>query len=164
MPKPSPYPSRYPSTYPSDDEWWDKQHANVSIAERKALISNASTSRWSTGSVMCCFAIIILIAVAPTAVIAAVLARIGFKVEQQATPFAEKALPMINDAQDVVRTASMTTRLVHSILNESVMHNGGRIPATFDMTIGTLNQTKRLINRLANMAEHPPAVTLNMGG
>lgn len=101
--------------------------------------------------------------ISPTVVIAAVVARVGLKLEEQAAPLANRAIPMINDAQDIVRTASMTTRLFHQLLNSSIPHTA-RIPQTMDMTIGTLNESKRLINRLANMAEHPPAVTLNVGG
>jgi len=112
---------------------------------------------------LCCLSILILLTITPTVVIAAVVARVGLKIEEQATPFAEQAKPMIDNAQDIVRTASMTTRLIHQLINSTIPHTA-RIPQTVDMTLGTLNESKRLISRLANMAEHPPAVTLNVGG
>lgn len=106
---------------------------------------------------------LVLMAVAPTIVIATVLTRLGLKIEEQASPLAQQAMPMMADAQDIVRTASITTRLVNQMLNSTIPHTS-RIPDTMDMTIETLNETKRLVNRLANMAERPPAVTLNVGG
>ena len=157
MPRPSPY----PSTYPSDEEWWNRrQRENV---ENKGLLTNKPRPQWTTGSVLCCLTILILMVISPTVVIAAVVARVGLKLEEQATPIANRAMPMINDAENIVRTASMTTRLFHQMLNSSIQQTS-RLPHTVDITIETLNESKRLINRLANMAEHPPAVTLNVGG
>ena len=151
-----------PTPYPSDDEWWTRSHEKSESHERKSLIAKP-TVQWGNGSILCCLSILILLTITPTVVIAAVVARVGLKIEEQATPFAEQAKPMIDNAQDIVRTASMTTRLIHQLINSTIPHTA-RIPQTVDMTLGTLNESKRLISRLANMAEHPPAVTLNVGG
>lgn len=155
MPQPSPF----PSTYPSDDEWWDRRPIDT---ERKGLISKRSAPRWTTYSILCCVTILVLMVISPTVIIAIVVTRIGIEIEQQAAPLAQQAMPVIQDAHDAVRTASVATRLFHQLLNNSIMQTA-RIPLTIDTAIETLNETKRLASRLANMAEHPPAITLGVG-
>jgi hypothetical protein len=151
--------------YPSaDEEWWEQNYdkRKSTPSERKRLISKQTENRLTLGTTLCCLCCIFLVAILPTVIIAVVCARFGYRLEQETMPLAQQSAAIINDAHSIMHTANVATRLVHDALNKSVNHMA-RVPLAMDMTIGTINETKRFVNRLANMAEHPPSMTVNVG-
>lgn len=151
--------------YPSaDEEWWEQTYdkRKSTASERKRLISKTAKNRLTTGTALCCLFCIFFIAILPTVIIAVVCARFGYRLQEETTPLAQQGAAIIQDAHSIMHTANMATRLVHSMLNNSA-NQMGRVPVAMEMTIGTINETKRFVNRLANMAEHPPSMTVNVG-
>jgi len=155
-----PYPTPHPSAYPSDDEWWETRMSSTRT-ERRQLIDKPRTSPWTNTSIILCITVLVFVSITPTVIVTIVIARLGWNIEDKALPLADKALPIMQDAHDAVRTASITARLVHHLLNQSIPH-AQRLPQAMDVAIGAMNDTRGLVHRLSHIAEHP-SMTVNLG-
>lgn len=125
------------------------------------MLHKPRTSPWTTTGVVLCITVLVCVAITPTVIVTLVVARLGWNLEQKASPFVEQVVPVLQDARDIARTASISTRIFHQLLNQSMVHTQ-RIPHAMDLTIGAINDTRTLVKHLSHIAERP-AMTVSIG-